>query len=277
MKRLVALSVSVLLSMCCIEAQQADQNTQQTPPPAPAPSSATSSSSSTSAPAPPSERRISGGVSLSVEGFTLVPGRTDTINTSSSLNTVFQTTGASERIGYSLTVQGRVTRHFYVDLSGVLRRIGYQLTTTVNTTVTNVLNGTTYPSTTSTSTHEDTRADLIDIPLMVRYYGLGKNGPRSPRWFLEIGGTGRVVTDIRTSVDTTDASGTLTCCTYTPATPAHRYSYGPTVGAGLQFTDEFGIHVTPEVRYTRWQRPVFNNLTTTTTVNELEAVISLTF
>lgn len=206
-----------------------------------------------------------------------MPGRTDTIYTSTALNTVFQTTGASERIGYGLTVQGRITRHFYVDLSGILRRIGYQLTTTVNTTVTNVLNGTTYPSTSSTITHEDTRADLIDIPVMVRYYGLGKNGPRSPRWFLEIGGTGRVVTDIRSSTDMTNASGTLTCCTFTPATPANHLSYGPTVGAGFQFTDEFGIHVIPEVRYTRWQRPVFNNLTTTTAVNELEGVISLTF
>lgn len=277
MKKLVALGVSILFGVGCLEAQQANQNAQQTPPPATAPSSGTSSSSSTSAPAPPSERRFTGGILLSVEGFDLVPGRTDTIYTSTALNTVFQTTGASERIGYGLTVQGRVTRRFYVDVSGIFRRIGYQQTTTVNTTVINVLNGTTYPSTSSTIAHEDTRADLIDVPLLVRYYGLGKRGPRSPRWFLEIGGTGRVVTDVRTSIDTTDASGNLTCCTFTPATPAHRDSYGPTVGAGIQFTDEFGIHVAPEVRYTRWQRPVFNNLTTTTAINELEAVVSLTF
>ena len=45
----------------------------------------------------------------------------------------------------------------------------------------------------------------------------------------------------------------------------------------FQFVDEFGIHVVPEVRYTRWINPTFDNLTTSSQRNQVEAAISLTF
>ena len=213
---------------------------------------------------------------MSILGLSLIKGATSTVNNTSEISTQYQTKGASERIGYGVTIQGRVTDHFYVDLSGILRRIGYQLTTTVSTTTTSVLNGTTFPVTSTTSTHEDTRARLVDIPVVLRYYGTGKR-PGSVRWFLEAGGAWRLANDIRTSLDSTDASGNLTCCTYTPTVPQNRHSIGIIAGAGLQFVDEFGIHVVPEVRYTRWQSPIFNNFTTNTQRNQVEANISLTF
>lgn len=83
--------------------------------------------------------------------------------------------------------------------------------------------------------------------------------------------------DIRTSIDSTDASGNLTCCTTVAAIPEHRSSIGMVAGAGIQLVDEFGIHVVPEVRYTRWIDPVFEHITTNTQRNEVEADISLTF
>jgi hypothetical protein len=213
---------------------------------------------------------------LTVLGLPLIAGRTSTVNNSSEISTQYQTKGASGRIGYGLTVQARITNHFYVDLSGLIRHIGYQETTTVATTTTGVLNGSTYPITTTTSTHEDTRARLIDIPFLVRYYGTGKR-PTSPRWFLEAGGAWRLANQIRTSLDSTDASGNVTCCTTTPVVPKHRSGVGMVVGAGMQFVDEFGIHVVPEVRYTRWLDSTFENLSTTTNHNQVEADISLTF
>ena len=211
-----------------------------------------------------------------MDGLSLIPGHTSTVNNTAEISTQYQTTGASERIGYGITVQGRITNHFYIDLSGLVRRLGYQETTTVSTTTTAILNGSTYPSTSTTSTHEDTRSRLIDVPLLVRYYGTGKR-PNSARWFLEVGGTWRLATDIRTSMDSTNASGVNTCCTFTPTVPDHRSSVGVVVGAGIQLVDEFGIKVTPEVRYTRWEEPIFNNLTTNTSSNQVEADISLTF
>jgi hypothetical protein len=296
LKILVALGVSVVLGVCCADGQAqqnapqqsssqpaAQSETPQNPPAqapaaqAPPPSGGTSSSSSSSsAPAAPHERWITGGATLSVLGFSMIPGRTDTINTSTELSTEYQTTGASERIGYGLTLQGHVRGHFYIDVSGLLRRMGYQLTTTVSTTTTAVLNGSTYPSTSTASTHEDTRTRLIDIPFLVRYYGTGKR-PGSPRWFLEAGGTYRFSNDIRTIINTYDSAGNTSCCTTTPAVPKDHSAFGGTVGAGIQFTDEFGIHVIPEFRYTRWKNPIFENLTTTGNPNQIEADLSITF
>jgi hypothetical protein len=269
--------VSIWAIFCgyCAEGQQSQPDAQQSPPPAPAPSSGSSSSSS-SALAPQTEGRFSGGATLSVLGLSLVPGHTTTVDNTTEITTEYQTTGASGRFGYGLTVQAHITGHFYVDLSGLLRHIGYQFTTTVSTTTTAFLNGTSYPSTTTTITHEDTRARLIDVPLLLRYYGTGKH-PRSPRWFLEAGGSWRLANGIRTSTDTTDATGVNTCCTFTPTVPDHRSAIGMVVGAGIQFMDEFGIRVTPEVRYTRWIDQVFDNLSTHTQRNQVEADISLTF
>jgi hypothetical protein len=139
-----------------------------------------------------------------------------------------------------------------------------------------VLNGTSYPSTSTTSTHEDTRARLIDVPLLLRYYGTGKR-PRSPRWFLEAGGSWRLANDVRTSIDSTDASGNVTCCTTTATVPQHNSAIGMMAGAGIQLVDEFGIHVVPEFRYTRWVNPIFENLTTNTQRNQIEGAISITF
>ena len=275
LKTLVALSAAVVLTVGCAEGQPAQPDAPQNPPAAVAQNPGTSSSSSSS-PAAKSERRFSGGATLSVLGLTLIKGETSTVNNTAEISTQYQTQGASERIGYGLTLQGRITQHFYVDVSGLLRRMGYQLTTTVSTTTTNVLNGVTFPSTSTTSTHEDTRSRLIDVPLLVRYYGTGKR-PNSARWFLEAGGSWRLANDIRTSLDSTDASGIVTCCTYTPTVPQHRSSIGMVAGAGIQFTDEFGIKVTPEVRYTRWVNPIFDNLTTKTQANQVEAGFSLTF
>jgi hypothetical protein len=281
LKILAALSVSVVFAAGCAMAQDSQQAPQQTPQQAPPenqapPTGTSSSSSSSSAPAAPGERRFSGGLTLEVLGFHQIEGRTFTNYTSTSLNTQYQTSNASERIGYGVTGQARVKGHFYINISGILHRTGYQETTTVSTTVTEVLNGSTYPSVTTTSTHEDTRAYAIDVPALVRYYGTGKR-PGSPRWFLEIGGEYQTLEDIRTSVDAVNSSGTITGYTYTPATPQHNGIKGAVVGAGIQFTDEFGIHVIPEVRYTRWMESNFNNLSTTGVRNQLEADVSITF
>lgn len=282
MKTFALLSVSIVALVSSALGQDAPQSTPQssaastanTPAPANAPSS--SSSSSSSAPAAETERRFTGGVTLSVLGFGSIPKATSTVNNTAEISTQYQTTDSSERIGYGINLQARLTQHFYIDLSAELRRIGYQETTTISTTTTSQLDGVSYPSTSTTSTHEDTHSRFIDVPLLLRYYGTGKR-PESPRWFLEAGGTWRLANDIRTSLDSTDSSGTVTCCTFTPTVPQHRSAIGLTTGAGMQFVDEFGIHVLPEFRYTRWETPIFNNLTTDTQKNQIEADLSFTF
>jgi hypothetical protein len=215
-------------------------------------------------------------VTLSVLGFSLVPAKTSTVDNSATVSTEYETQRESSRIGYGLTGQVRITGHFAVDLQALYRRIGYQYEDTVSTTTTTVLNGTTNSTVATTITHQDVHAHLFDFPLTVRYYS-GAKRPNGPRWFAEVGGAWRWANDIHTSTDTTDAAGLNTCCTFTPVTPAHNSTVGLVAGVGLQFIDPFGIHVVPEVRYTRWIDQVFDNQTTHTFQNQLDASISLTF
>jgi hypothetical protein len=270
--------VCLILSAGCVLGQDPQTGGQSTAPQVP-PASISKGGTSSSAQAPDNSetgRRFTAGVTLSVLGFSMIPGKTSSTTDAAGTTTDNQTTGASSRIGYGITAQYRITEHFSVDVAAIYRRIGYQFTSTVTGTTTSILNGITTSTTTTTSTHDDTRSRLFDIPLELRYYSSARR-PDGPRWFLEAGGAWRVATGLRTTTDTTDASGVNTCCTTTPTTPAHHSSIGMVGGAGVQLIDPLGIHVVPEVRYTRWVDPIFNNLTTNTNQNQLDASLSLTF
>lgn len=220
--------------------------------------------------------RVSAGATLSVLGLSLIPGRTSIVNSSTTLMTTYSTTGASERIGYGITGQVAVSDHFAVAVQGLLRRIGYQLNTTVTTTKETLVDGVETTTQTSTGTHEDTRADLFEVPVMARYFTRERH-ERGNRLFLEAGGAWRDANHIRTSLSSTNAASVLSCCTYTPATPAHRTALGGTIGGGILFIDAFGIHVYLEADYTRWRNPIFENLTTDTKRNEVAAGLTIGF
>ncbi len=213
-------------------------------------------------------RRASVGATLSVLGLRLVPQRSlFTSTTSPAVSTGHDTTGASKRVGWGGVAQVAVTDHFAVAASVLFRRIGYQRTTTVivGTTTTKI-----------TTTHEDTHAKLTDFPVTVRYYAKSRHDP-GPRWFAEGGAALRSIGHIRTSIDTTDNSGTNTCCEITSATPAHRSVRGLVAGLGVQLIDPVGVRVVPQVRYTRWMADTFNAFSTRTQRHQIDATISLTF
>jgi hypothetical protein len=254
------------------------ENPSPTPPTESAVSTSTSQSNNTSSSTDQKTfvRRFSAGATLSVVGLSLSPGKTNTITNSSTVDTMYQTTGASSRIGYGIIGQVMLTDHFGIAIEGILRRFGYQMNTTVTTTAPEVVSGIVTTVTTSTILHEDTRADLIDVPVMVRYYAHSRHDPGA-HWFFDGGGAWRKPESIRTSTDFTNASSVLSCCTNTPTAPAHPNSYGIVAGVGVQLTDAFGVRVVPEVRYTRWINPVFHAFTTTTQQNEVAVGFSITF
>jgi hypothetical protein len=223
-------------SLICAQTTPPSQTTPPPPPTPPSqsptpPASSTSSSSSDKSTAN-FIRRFSVGATLSVLGFSTIGGGSQTVATSSSVSTDYMTSGASSRIGYGLTAQAGVTNHFAIAAGVYLRKIGYQFTTTVNTTTNVVEGGTVVPTVTTTSTHDDTRGRLLDVPVMVRYFGKSRHVP-GPRWFAELGAAWRDATSFRTSMDSTDATGVVTCCTAEPTVPTHRSALGYVVGAGL--------------------------------------------
>jgi hypothetical protein len=225
-------------------------------------------------------RRLSVGATLSVVGLSLVKGSssttTTTVNSATTTETDLSTSGASSRIGYGLTVQAAITEHFAVAVGGFLRRAGYIESNSQTTTVTTFINGVAQTTTTTTSTRVDVRARLVDVPVTVRWYGKGRH-TAGKRWFVEGGGAWRDVENLKSSLSAIDASGNNTCCTFNTVQAAHKQARGVVAGAGAQFIDPFGIRVIPEVRYIRWLTPIFDDPTTRTQRNQVEAELTLSF
>ena len=187
----------------------------------PATGQTTGTSSSTSPPPSVYVHRFSAGATLSVLAQSMIPKASSTVNNSTTLTTGYSTTGASSRFGYGLTAQVALTDRFSLVASGLLRRIGYLLDTTVTTTKPTVVAGVQTTVSNSTGVHEDTRATLIDVPLAVRFYTRDRHEP-GVRWYFDLGGAYRDSRSLRTSISTTNAQSQLSCCTFTPTQPAHR-------------------------------------------------------
>jgi len=122
---------------------------------------------------------------------------------------------------------------------------------------------------------EQTRATLWDAPLMVRWRGLAETGFLSHLYFSG-GGAIRNVSHISTNTQTTPPGGTTTTTT-TPTAPSARNLPGLVAGVGMRFVDDFGIKLSPELRYTHWLGATFNSDSTRSRRDDLVIGIALTF
>ena len=221
-------------------------------------------------------RRFSIGATLSVTPLNMIRGGSSSVTNSNTVSTDYTSANASSRFGYGISAQAAITDHIAFAVGIYLRRLGYTLDTTVNTTTNVVEGGQVVQTTTSTSTHEDTRSNIFDVPFVLRYYHKNRH-TRGGRWFAELGGAWRDVSHIRSSFGATDENGVSTCCTFGRATPVHKSSIGYVAGAGLQFIDPVGIRVVPEVRYTRWRNQIFDLNTVRTGANQVEICFTLAY
>jgi hypothetical protein len=121
-----------------------------------------------------------------------------------------------------------------------------------------------------------TRAQLLDVPVLLRYYNKD-HSRRGRRYFYEGGVALRYVYGVHSFGTSTDESGTETCCDETPLAPSHRLLPGFVVGAGIQFIDEFGIRLVPEVRYTHWMGRTFDTMSARSRTDQFEVGFSVTF
>ncbi len=121
-----------------------------------------------------------------------------------------------------------------------------------------------------------TRARLLDIPILLRYYNKDHTR-RGRRYFYEGGMALRYVHGIRSFGLTTSEAGTETCCDESSLAPSRRVLPGFVVGAGVQFIDEFGIRFVPEIRYTHWMGRTFDTMSARSRTDQLEFGFSVTF
>jgi hypothetical protein len=220
-------------------------------------------------------RRFSAGATLSVLTLPIIKdATTNPITTNPPVDALYTSTGMLQRIGWGGQVQAAITERLAVNVGFLLRRVGYKLNSDIFEGVFNPV----APVDTRIHTikNEDTRAKFFDFPVVVRYYGKDRH-TAGVRWFVEGGAALRYVSRIKTAIDTTVGTGDTVCCDHTPAQPARRTIRGFVGGLGVQIIDPVGVRVVPEVRYTRWAGRSFDALSTRTELNQVEAMISLTF
>ncbi len=125
------------------------------------------------------------------------------------------------------------------------------------------------------STGESTRAHLIDIPILGRYYFQ----PRStdgPRGFVTGGMAFRFASGLKTTKEVTDQDA-VTDTDLTPIGPANDVIPGIVIGAGLRAKDDVGVKVDIEFRLTRWLNPVFQSGPANSNPNQADAMVTFTF
>jgi len=121
---------------------------------------------------------------------------------------------------------------------------------------------------------EDTRASLWDIPVLAQYHGFGPG--RWSKFYLTGGAALRTITGARSSLLTTYPDATTATLKY-GASPSKRNLLGGVIGAGFQVVDDFKIHWSPEIRYTRWAGSTFGSDSTISPRNQLEVGLGFTF
>ena len=173
-------------------------------------------------------------------------------------------TTAQGLMGGGLTLNARILKNYWLSVGAIYRYLGYDWTYTAPVSDPN-----------SDADSERSRARLLDFPVMLRYTGRKWNP--SKYTFYEAGGAYRDALSRKTTTNAYDIYSNSLGTGITSDTKFHQESFGAMVGAGIIAKDDFGIIVSPEVRYTRWMGDTFSSSTLSTQRNQLEITISFGF
>lgn len=171
----------------------------------------------------------------------------------------------SKQFGGGVVLQFALSDRWAIAAGGLWRQTGYEMANVIYVG----------SQRREIRTTEKTGATFFDFPLLVRRYNIERTEP-GWRWFYEAGGTLRYTNKLSTSIERTEG-GETTCCTSGPAELSSKNLPGVTGGIGLQFNDDFGIRIVPEVRYTWWLGRTFDNLATRSRRHQVDVVVSFTF
>ncbi len=179
----------------------------------------------------------------------------------------FSATTGQGLYGGGLTLNARIIKNFWVSVGAIYRFTGYDWSWYTNDTNQDVFT-------------ERSRARMIDIPVLVRYNG--KKWNLNKHTFYELGGTYRNGISRQTTTNWLDALSTSLGTGVASDVSYHRTNYGATAGVGFTARDDFGIILSPEVRYTRWMGETFSQNIAggsilATQRNQLEVTLSFGF
>jgi hypothetical protein len=209
-------------------------------------------------------RRFSIGGVLSFNVFRLMEAKT--VDTTVTDTVTFKSTSEnlSSRASIGPILQVTLASRWGIATGISYRKGGYRLT-----------NETTSSSKTSTI-RERTDFRSWEVPVLVRRFS--KNHDEDGfRWFYQGGVATRFINRISTERETTATDGTVTCCDEKAAVPLQNNILGIVAGVGVTARDQFGIRVTPEIRYTRWLDRHWDNFTARSRRDQAEIVIAFQF
>jgi hypothetical protein len=192
-------------------------------------------------------------------------------NLEDSGGNVYTAKPAQGQAGGGAIVNISLLRGFGISLGAIYHFTGYDATEDTNAA--NSAIGDTFEDI------ERTRVRLVDFPFMVRYSGRKFNP--SKHTFYELGGVMRQGFQLKTTTYAVDAIYGATGTGSTFGTNYKPRIFGAVAGAGLIARDDFGIIVSPEVRYTRWMDDTFSSPIVSgllnSNKNQLEITVSFGF
>lgn len=206
----------------------------------------------------PGVRRFSAGGVLTFSGFRLLESKSVTAG-----NGTYTTEPGGPRAAGGGLIQFGFRERFAVAGQVLLRRATFETNST-------------FTSGAIASSQDFSAADFWETPFTLRRYSR-PHSEAGARWFWEGGPVLRFTRNIRSSLLTTDTASKTVCCDERPITAQHSAAIGLTVGAGYQLVDQFGLRLVPQLRYTRWLQPAFDQSSIVTRSNQIEAGFAITF
>jgi hypothetical protein len=175
-------------------------------------------------------------------------------------------------LGYGITAEYQITTSFGIAADLLYHKVRYEQ-------LNNIRLGQRNPNSSIDTRpvvqiREKTRAQFIDLPVIVRWRPTDEYGDPA-RWFLGLGPTVRQARNVRTTNEQTQP--VVANPFNNNVAPFNKYIYGGTVAAGITAKDDFGIRITPEVRYTYWLGQNFANFAARTNRHQLQVLIGITF
>jgi opacity protein-like surface antigen len=205
---------------------------------------------------------IGGLLSFNIFSYMQATTRENTISDTTTFKSTSENLSSRATIGPIL--QMTFASRWAVAAGISYRKGGYRLTndTTVSSKVSTVKERTDFRS--------------WEVPILVRRFSKAHDD-EGFRWFYQAGVAARFINRISSETSTTAQDGTVTCCDTKASVPRQSNILGFVAGAGITARDQFGIRVTPEIRYTRWMDRNWDSFTARSRRDQAEIAIGFQF
>ena len=161
----------------------------------------------------------------------------DSGNYQDSYGDSISATPASGFAGGGVTLNARILHNYWLSIGSIYRYTGYNWSL-----ITTDVAGDAYV--------ERSRVRMLDFPVMLKYTGRRFN-PLNKYAFYELGGTFRDVLSHTITTNQSEYGVASVGPGIYSGTAYHKEDKGATAGVGIIAKDDFGIIVSPEVRYIR--------------------------